>query len=162
MKDKDNGNVSDITKIDSLGPIHPGDYIRIKTSELDRVEMSPKALYNVGHPNEFLVLTTFEHSGIKCVSLEECCEKLKNRATGQFLCTGHPEKYFEKTDPIEHKKTSERRFLALEAFGMKASVEYMDGQKKLLLKTPWTPDGISLSGGVARDIAEAAEEMGIL
>lgn len=160
---KDNGNISYISDTKSAGPIQSGDYVRIKMDDLkSELEMSPKDLFKIGYPNEFLVLATFEYKGVKCLTLEECCEKLKNRATGQFLCSGHHEKYFEKTEPFEHRRTSQRRFVALEAFGMHASVEYLDGQKKLMLKTPWTPDGISLSGKVANDIAEAARSIGLL
>lgn len=162
MKDKDNGNISRISDTKPAGPIQPGDYVRIRVDDLESVDMSPKSLFNVGYPNEFLVLATFDYKGVKCLTLEECCEKLKNRATGQFLCSGHHEKYFEKTEPLEHRRTSQRRFVALEAFGMSASVEFLDGQKKLLLKTPWTPDGISLSGKVAADIAEAARSIGLM
>jgi len=159
---KDNGNISHASEEKDVGLIQPGDYVKIKPSEIDSVEMSPKSLFGIGYPNEFLVLATFEHKGVRCVTLEECCEKLRNRASGQFLCDGHHEKYFEKTEPIEHRRSDQRRFVALEAFGMRASIEYLDGHKKLLLKTPWTPDGISLSGGVAKDIAAAARELGLL
>lgn len=160
---KHNGNFSRLEKAkdEPTEPIQAGDYVRIKMSDLHSVDMSPKTLFDIGFPNEFFVLATFDIKGERCLALEECCERRKNRATGQILCNGHPEKYFEKTEPIEHRKTSERRFIALEAFGMKASVEYLSGQKKLLLKTPWTPEGISLSGDVAKDISDAARAVGL-
>lgn len=155
---KDNGNISKgQVERDETEAIQAGDYVRIKPDEMDGVEMSPKAFLNIGHPNEFFVIGTFEHKGELCLTIEECCERLKNRATGQFLCTGHQAKYFEKTDPIEHRRTSERRLLAIEGFGVRASVEYLGGHRKLMLKTPWFPDGISLSGEIAKNIAEAAK-----
>jgi len=155
-----NGNIEHPSR--KKDPIQAGDYVRIKPSEMDAVEMSPKEIFNLGFPNEFLVLTTFEHEGQRCLTIEECCERRRNRATGQYLCNGHPERYFEKTEPVEHRRTSERRFLAFEAFGMRASIEYVEGQKKLLLRIPGTTDGMSLSGDLARNIAEAAKSIGMI
>jgi hypothetical protein len=82
-----------------VDPFIAGDVVRVKEAVLaaGRVEMSPVSLVGVGWANEFTVLSTFStKDGVPCVMLKPCCMFLKNPATGEILCKGHPAEHFQK------------------------------------------------------------------
>lgn len=82
-----------------------GDIVAIKPSVLrSRMQLTPKSLYRIGHPNKFLVFSTFVHEEKgPCVALTSCCS-IPGMAFGfedpedrsKPLCSGHPYRHFEK------------------------------------------------------------------
>lgn len=107
MNAKD-GNIPHEGPFDSKDEaIKPGDIVGLTTTAL-RVRgpleaMTPRVLYQIGHPNEFVVVETFktEEDG-DCLVLP-CCmyfedRKVKNNV--RPLCKGHPAVYFKKIGQI--------------------------------------------------------------
>jgi|FLYN01.1.fsa_nt_gi hypothetical protein len=71
--------------------------------------MSPRLLYQIGWPNQFVVLHTFEdEENGPCVSLYPCCMVLVDRRSGNYRCTGHPAQYFEKIDVLRQPQKGDR------------------------------------------------------
>lgn len=160
-----NGNVSRRSERKKTEDIQTGDYVKITNAAFEKVRtMSPIDLFHTGWPNEFLVIAVFEHEGVRCLRLDPCCGWLRNRATGQYLCEGHPVEYFEKTDPLTHEKSKDDRHFSLEVLGQEAvSADFSDKGRNpsLSLKVPGIRHPIILSGKVAKDLSKMAQDLGV-
>lgn len=160
-----NGNVNRSPE-KQVKEIQTGDYVRLKQSSFERIRTSSSIeLFKIGWPNEFLVLGIFEHEGMRCLKLDPCCRRLRNRATGQYVCDGHQEEYYEKTEPLDHGLSKDDRHFSMEVLGQEAvSVDFSEKgpHPSLSLKVPGIRHPIILSGKVAKDISKLAQDLGAL
>lgn len=97
-------------EIQVIPQFEEGDLVSLTPAAIRRREfanMTPRLLYEIGHPNEFLVLGVFDHEKEgPCATLYPCCTWKKkddsvmpgflDRNTGKPRCTGHPAVLFEK------------------------------------------------------------------
>lgn len=94
--------------------------------------MTPRVLYGIGHPNEFVVLDVFEtESDGVCLALWPCCHRFKDRKTGKKICPGHPAVYFEKVGSIRSpKKGDKSSSLVLPFLGEVLGFDYEEGDEE--------------------------------
>lgn len=88
--------------------------------------MTPRLLYSIGHPNEFMVMHVFENKqdGL-CLTLFPCCFQFVDRERkNQERCKGHPAFYFEKINKVRIPKKGDKAssihlpFLPFEVAGL--------------------------------------------
>lgn len=106
-----------------------GDIVALTQSALriGRIQgMTPRLLYTIGHPNEFMVMHAFENQadGL-CVTLFPCCFRFLDRdRNNQPRCKGHPAVYFEKINKVRIPKKGDKSssihlpFLPFEVAGL--------------------------------------------
>lgn len=98
------GNVGGGTeKAQVVESFQEGDVVGLTAAAIRRREfsnMTPRLLYEIGQPNEFLVVHAFEtEKDGPCISLLPCCTVFLDRERGgKKRCTGHPAALFEKKD----------------------------------------------------------------
>ncbi len=117
-------------------PFEPGDRVQVRNKYLvgkGALEMGPTIYVRGGWPNEFEVYAVVDHKGRWHVSLDQCCRKRTNPATGQFTCFGHLADYFEEHEGPSYKEAPERIpdrvMLASTPFGDIGKIEYYDDDK---------------------------------
>lgn len=163
----ENGD-TDTSKID----IVPGDLVAVKRI-WRKLDISPNQICNFGLPNEFQVIARGKlrdkstQETYDCITLFPCCMRLKNPATGQFLCTGHNVIYFEKIEMAnedEEKAPVNRpdQYSSLEGpLGEIVGCSYYKDDGRLVFRGPGQGQ-VEFKGSVAKSFMEALHELGIL
>lgn len=144
--------------------IDEGDFVRVSGKGAN-VDMSPNALISAGWPNgQFMVLAKWRGTPkgspkpVECATLWPCCRFLRNAATGEYFCDGHPLSLFAKVDPQPepvHKKPVAQTAVDGPT-GEVADLSYYDGQAEVptLVLSGLTKRPISIKGVLAKGIAE--------
>lgn len=149
------------------GEIREGDFVRITPAALKMARLSmmtPRLLYQIGHPGIFQVVHAFEtkEDGI-CFTLGECCRYYVDRRTGQYRCSGHPSIYFEKiAEERKHNKGDRSTSVSVPWVGEVASVDFVDDEAnpKLTVKIAGKPT--VFTGMLAKIFGKAAQDNKIL
>lgn len=172
------GNVQAEMKAERVPVFEPGDIISLTAAALRKkklVNMTPRLLYEIGHPNEFLVLETFEHPvDGPCVALSCCTRQMDengkpivrfvDRKTGKMRCNGHRSNYFEKKSFKRLPKKGDKStsihipFLPFELAG----VHWEEDESNPALKVSVAGKEVGLTGAFAKLLKNVAEENGIL
>jgi hypothetical protein len=150
--------------------IKTGDIVALTTTAL-RVRgplesMTPRALYQLGHPNEFLVMETFktEEDGT-CVVLP-CCmyfedRKIKNNV--RPLCKGHPAIYFKRIGRARVPQKGDLTAAINSPFGNLVQLEWKDDPDNPELTANLLGINLgSLVGLPAKWLKKAAEDQKII
>lgn len=172
MSEKGNGNVrggpADETQREQqvpAWPFKPGDIVALTGAALriGRLEtMTPRALYQLGRENRFLVIETFETADDgPCVMLSPCCFKyVDRRANGMKpRCKGHPVVYFEKVGILRApKKGDKASSLTLPILGELFGLEWQDDEENPRLNANVLGLRGSATGFVAKFLKKLAED----
>lgn len=180
MKASKNGNGNGNVRPEATPPddkrrqeIREGDYVQLTAAALKMPRLSlmtPRLLYQIGHPGIFQVLHVFEteEDGI-CLTLGECCRNfVADRKTGQYRCSGHPAVYFEKVMDAEPatpraRKPGDRSVSAVLPFiGEAAAVDYEEDEENPKLTVRILGKSTVFTGTLARIFGEAAKHNKIL
>lgn len=133
MNAKD-GNIPHEGPFDNKEEFKRGDIVALNETALKirgQLEaMTPLALYRlVGHPNEFMVLETFEtEEDGKCLMLP-CCMYFENRQDKNRVhprCKGHPAAYFKKIGEIRIPQKGDKTSAVLTPLGDLFRLEWKD------------------------------------
>lgn len=159
-------------KEESVSEIREGDYVQLKPAVLKMARLStmtPRLLYQIGHPGIFQVVHVFEteEDGV-CLTLGECClYYLKDRKKSDDpRCTGHPAIYFDKVEieATKPKNKGDRATSVQLPFGIGelAGVEYQDdeGNPKLTIRV--AGKSTVFTGMLAKIFGKAAQDHHIL
>lgn len=175
MKAKSNGtgNVrhdpEEVEKPQEKQAFEEGDIVALTQSALriGRIQgMTPRLLYTIGHPNEFMVMHTFESpaDGL-CLTLFPCCTRFVDRErNSQPRCKGHPAMYFEKVDkgriPRKGDKSSSVHipFLPFEVAG----VHYQEDDENPSLTLNLFGKHLQTTGPLSKFLKKLAEDNKIL
>lgn len=149
-----NGTTSD--EID----IAPGDLVAVRP-KCRKFKTGPNTLCDIGLPNEFEVL---ERGTLKdkvtgelfdCITLWPCCMRLRNPASGQFICTGHNVEHFEKIEVPESDDEKPGKnpdgFLSFKTpFGEMFGYSYWSDEGRLMLRGPGKQNAVEVQGELAK------------
>ena len=146
-----------------------GDVVSLTQSALriGRIQrMTPRVLYAIGHPNEFMVLDAFENEadGL-CLTLWPCCFRYVDRErNNQLLCKGHPAVYFEKVNKVRMPKKGDKSssvhlpFLPFEVAGL----HYEEDEDNPRLTLNLFGKSIDTMGPLSKFLKKLAEENKLL
>jgi len=185
MEPKNDANGANIEPVGSAEDpevrmeILPGDLVAIRREyrSLPPRDLSANALCNVGLPNEFQVVSRGplkdKATGkvFDCITLSPCCLRLRNPATGQFMCMGHSVAFFEKIDiPDEPDEASaaipgrkpDKFFTVESVIGELVGCSYWKDEERLVLRLPGVAKPLELGGGAARILGNLFKDMGVL
>lgn len=127
--------------------------------------MTPRVLYEIGHPNEFVVFHVFEDPKEgPCVSLLPCCSVFEDRKTGKKRCTGHPAVHFEKKSvkrmPKKGDKSSSIHLPWMQV--ALAGIHWEEDETNPALKVNILGKEVSLTGPAAKLVKSLAEDNNFL
>jgi hypothetical protein len=174
-----NGNVRREEKAQEIPQFERGDVVALTAAVIRRRDysnMTPRLLYEIGHPNEFHVLRTFEHKNEPHVTLVNCCswekqdglwgehEGFIDRETGAPRCTGHPAVLFQKVKKVRMSKKGDRSSSLHLPFMEEAlaAILWEEDENSPAIKAQILGKEISLSGPLAKIVKQLAEENNIL
>lgn len=169
MSRRKNGNIEPDEQVTEPQAFEPGDVVALTASALriTRISgMTPRLMYSIGHPNQFIVFDTEDdpEDGI-CLILECCRGRYVNRSrNGQWKCKSHPGIYFEKIDRIRlPKKGDKSSSVSLPFVGQLAGVhwEQDEDNPRLTLELPFGQK-LEALGPLAQMFKKIAENNGIL
>jgi hypothetical protein len=160
---KRNGNVKHDPKPKPTGEgFEEGDRVAMtqEALKMGRLSaMSPRLLYQVGYPNEFGVLHSFEtEEDGPCITLYPCCYVLEDRPRKTSRCSGHPAIFFEKIGEKPANKGDKRAKVHLPIIGEIAGVEWDEEHQRLSGHVGGYP--VVFQGEIGRLVKKAAEEKG--
>jgi hypothetical protein len=146
-----------------------GDVVALTPSALriGRIQgMTPRLLYTIGQPNEFMVLHVFEtEADGLCLALFPCCLRFVDRdRNGQVRCKGHPAVYFEKVDKRRIPKKGDKSssvhlpFLPFEVAGL----HYEEDEENPRLTLNLFGKRVDTTGPLSKFLKKLAEENKIL
>lgn len=151
--------------------INPGDVVRVKKNAKPEGDFTPFTLKRVGWPNEYHVIERSEGkdaiSGelVETLVLWECCWHMKNPATGQYLCAGHPVEFFERVQDDGVEPEARRQTSISTPLGDIVNISYYEegnGEKpSLILKMPGT-NGMVVRGELAKGLGRLLRDGGLL
>jgi hypothetical protein len=165
-----NGNVrrEDKSKTDEVPNLEKGDVVALTAAVIrrrDYANMTPRLLYEIGHPNEFLVTDVFEtpDDGL-CVQLFPCCRRFEDRENGKVRCTGHPAILFQKIKKERQAKKGDRSTAIHIPFLEQAlaALYYDEDEASPTVRASILGKEVSLSGPIAKMVKQFAEENNIL
>lgn len=167
------GNVENKVRVESIPQFEAGDIVSLTAAALRRRKfrnMTPRLLYAIGHPNEFLVLEAYDHpEDGPCVVLYPCCTYKKDeprfidRESGKTRCNGHQASHFEKKSMKRMPKKGDKStslhlpFLPFEIAGM----HWEEDENNPTLKVGGVGKQISLTGIWAKIAKKIAEDNGV-
>jgi hypothetical protein len=176
-----NGNVRREEKLraEEIPQFERGDVVALTAAVIrrrDYANMTPRLLYEIGHPNEFHVLRSFEHKGQPHITLVDCCswekqeglwddhEGFIDRETGSPRCTGHPAILFQKIKKIRMTRKGDKSTSIHIPFIEQAlaALRWEEDENSPALKAQVLGKEISLTGPVAKLVKQLAEENNIL
>jgi hypothetical protein len=165
-----NGNVrrEDKTKIEEMPTFEKGDVVALTAAVIrrrDYANMTPRLLYEVGHPNEFLVTDVFETPDDgPCLQLYPCCRRFEDRENGKTRCTGHPAMLFQKIKKVRQAKKGDRSSSLHLPFmeHALAALHWEENEDSPAIKAQVLGKEVSLSGPLAKILKQLAEENNIL
>lgn len=146
----------------------PGDIVRLTPDAMKNGPslMAPKRLYSVGWPNEFQVIDVFEMEDGPYITLNACCRNLIRHATGAWVCTGHPAKWFEKTKPEAaarpRKKGDRSTSITVPFMGELGAIDYLEDEEDPGLVLRILGQQTVMKGSVAKAVAQFAKDNGLL
>lgn len=164
---------SETTPTRKLPHFEPGDIVSLTAAALRRKKLSsmtPRLLYEIGHPNEFLVLETFSHAedgpciALSCCTRDEDNVRFVDRKTGKMRCNGHQVSHFEKKGYKRLPKKGDKStslhipFLPFELAG----VHWEEDESNPGFKVSVAGKEIGVTGALAKLLKNVAEENGII
>lgn len=166
-----NGNIRREAKpkVEEIPQFESGDVICLTAAAIRRsgiATMTPRILYEIGHPNEFLVYQAVDDDEAgPVVTLANCCswdkhEGFIDRKTGKQRCTGHPAVHFEKKGVKRMPKKGDKSSSIHLPF-MKvalAGINWEEDETNPSLKGHILGNEISLTGLPAKLLKQLAEE----
>ena len=131
----------------------------VKNRKLSHV--TPIRLMSLGWPNQFMVHEVIEVAGKPHLSLWPCCFWMVNRRTGKFMCKAHPAEYFEILSTDRVQKPTDQVTRIDTPWGPILDMDYYQdsGPPVMTLRAFGFP--FQITGGVARQLAEALKNIGI-
>lgn len=166
----DSGNVGGETgEAQAVDSFQEGDVVALTAAAIRRREfsnMTPRLLYEIGHPNEFLVMHVFEtEKQGQCISLYPCCTVFLDREkSGKKRCTGHPAALFEKKGmkrmPRKGDKSSSLHlpFIPIPLAG----VDWEEDENSPVFKVHGLGKEVKITGPFAKLLKKIAEENNLL
>jgi hypothetical protein len=164
-----NGNVRREGKpsVQEIPQFQTGDVVSLTAAAIRRsgiANMTPRLLYEIGHPNEFVVFDTFESDDGPCVSLLPCCSIFEDRENGKQRCTGHPAIHFQKKSvkrmPKKGDKSSSIHLPFMQV--ALAGINWEEDESNPSLKAHVLGKEVSLTGPIAKILKQLAEENNVL
>lgn len=179
MKSRD-GNIvgEEKPEAEEIPTFEPGDIVCLTPAAIRRSgigNMTPRLLYEIGHPNEFLVYSyTVTEADGPCVTLLNCCSWSMNegkkhlgfidRKTGKRRCTGHPAIHFEKKSqkrmPKKGDKSSSIHLPFMQA--ALAGIHWEEDEDNPALKVSVLGKELALTGPLAKIFKGLAEDNSFL
>lgn len=170
-----NGNIRREAKpkVEEIPQFESGDVICLTAAAIRRsgiATMTPRILYEIGHPNEFLVYQyVVDETEGPCVTLMDCCswdrhEGFIDRGTGKQRCTGHPAVHFEKKSSKRMPKKGDKSssiHLPFMQYAL-AGIHWEEDENNPALKAHVLGKEISLTGPFAKVLKQLAEENNVL
>lgn len=147
------------------GGFKAGDIVAVKLSTIRNRELSgmtPRVLIDVGWPNKFQVMGSFEHQGEPHVSLFPCCFWMLKKVQGEkYRCKCHPARLFEKIPNERGRKPGDAHASIHTPFGPLAEVDYEEGDAPVLtMRVMGYP--LQINSSAARRIKDIFRENGIM
>lgn len=147
--------------------LEEGDVVALTPSALriGRLKsMTPRLLHKIGHPNEFVVLTSFKSDkGEDCLTLWPCCNRFTDRESGKQTCTGHQTVYFEKVGNIRTpKKGDKSASLVLPFIGEVFGIDYQEDENNPDFRVNLGGLKGSVTGVLAKAVKKFAEDNKII
>lgn len=160
-------------KAEEIPQFEPGDIVCLTAAAIRRSgihTMTPRVLYEIGHPNEFLVYQyVIDEIEGPCVTLVNCCtwkghEGFIDRASGKRRCTGHPAVHFEKKSHKRMpKKGDKSTSIHLPFMQMAlAGIHWEEDESNPALKANILGKELSLTGPIAKMLKQLAEDNNVL
>jgi len=158
---------------EEIPKFEPGDIVCLTAAAIRRsgiATMTPRMLYEIGHPNEFVVYTyTVHETEGPLVTLVNCCnwkghQGFIDRNTGKPRCTGHYAVHFEKKSQKRMPKRGDKSsslhlpFLPVALAG----INWEEDEDSPALKAHILGKEISLTGPFAKVLKQLAEENNVL
>lgn len=164
------GNVQreEKAKAEAIPQFQEGDVVCLTAAAIRRSgisNMTPRVLYEIGHPNEFVVFHSFDDEKMgPCVSLLPCCSVFEERKTGKKRCTGHPAVHFEKKSHKRMPKKGDKSTSIHLPFMQVAlaAINWEEDESNPALKANVLGKEIALTGPLAKLLKGIAEENNIL
>lgn len=165
-----NGNVrrDDKSKTEEIPHFEKGDVVALTAAVIrrrDYANMTPRLLYEIGHPNEFLVTDAFDTPDDgPCVQLYPCCRRFEDREKGKIRCTGHPAILFQKIKKVRQPKKGDRSSSLHLPFMDQAlaALHFEEDDASPTVRANILGKEVSLSGPLARMVKEFAEGNNLL
>lgn len=165
-----NGNVrrEERSKTQEVPQFEKGDVVALTAAVIRRRDygnMTPRLLYEIGHPNEFLVTDVFETPDDgPCVQLYPCCRIFEDRENGKIRCTGHPAILFQKIKRTRQPKKGDRSSSLHLPFmeHALAAIHWEEDESSPILKAQVLGKEVSLTGPLAKIVKQLAEDNNIL
>ena len=164
---KKSGNVENEKEAKAPEPprFQVGDVVAITQAALRMgrlAGMSPRILYRVGQPNEFLVIETFETAvDGPCIRLMECCGRgmVDRDKNNKRRCNdGHPALFFEKVDVMRMpQKGDKASSVFLPFLGEVAKFEWHEDENTPAFVANLGGKKIALTGFFAKLLKTAVE-----
>jgi hypothetical protein len=154
--------------VEEIPQFTQGDVISLTAAAIRRSgisNMTPRVLYEIGHPNEFVVFDAFDDpvEG-PCVSLLPCCTIYEDRKTGKKRCTGHPAVHFEKKStkrlPKKGDKSSSIHLPFMQV--ALAGINWEEDESNPALKAHVLGKELTLTGPWAKMLKQLAEDNNVL
>jgi len=165
------GNVrrEEKTKAQEIPQFQEGDVVSLTAAAIRRSgasNMTPKLLYEIGHPNEFVVFDVFEDKEYgPCISLLPCCSIFEDRGGNkEKRCGGHPAIHFEKKSQKRMpKKGDKSSSIHLPFMQMAlAGINWEEDDSNPALKAHILGKEVSLTGPIAKMLKQLAEDNNVL
>lgn len=176
-----NGNAprAEKFKAEEFPQFERGDVVALTAAVIRRRDygnMTPRLLYEIGHPNEFHVLRMFDYKDQPHVTLIDCCSWEENkgeweehegfidRETGKARCTGHPAILFQKVKRVRAPKKGDKSTALHIPFMQEAlaAIRWEEDESSPALKAQVLGKEVSLTGPIAKIVKQLAEENNIL
>lgn len=166
------GNVQreDKVKVQEIPTFKEGDVVSLTPAAIRRSgasNMTPKLLYEIGHPNEFVVFDVFDDKDYgPCISLLPCCSIFEDRGSSSKdkRCGGHPAIHFQKkTVKRMPKKGDKSSSIHLPFMQIAlAGINWEEDESNPALKANILGKEISVTGPIAKMLKQLAEDNNVL
>lgn len=165
-----NGNVrrDEKPRAEEIPHLEKGDVVALTAAVIrrrDYANMTPRLLYEIGHPNEFLVTDAFDtpEDGL-CVQLYPCCRRFEDREKGKIRCTGHPAILFQKIKRVRQPKKGDKSSAIQIPFldQALAALYYDEDEVSPTVRASILGKEVALSGPIAKMVKQFAEDNNIL
>lgn len=164
------GNVrrEEKTKVEEIPQFQEGDIVSLTPAAIRRSgvsNMTPRLLYEIGHPNEFVVFDVFEDKELgPCISLLPCCSIFEDRSSNKKRCGGHPAIHFEKRSQKRLPKKGDKSssiHLPFMQYAL-AGINWEEDENNPALKAHVLGKEVSLTGPIAKLLKQLAEDNNVL
>lgn len=156
-------------KAQEIPQFQEGDVVSLTAAAIRRSgasNMTPKLLYEIGHPNEFVVFDVFEDAEYgPCISLLPCCSIFEDRGSNnKKRCGGHPAVHFEKKSQKRMpKKGDKSTSIHLPFMQMAlAGINWEEDESNPAIKANILGKEISVTGPIAKMLKQLAEDNNVL